>query len=320
MRKRLIEGWPGLYVPPIPPKQFMVHDKQGNLSQVFIHGRRKLLEGFLRSTADRSYMYESMEFQKFLRGDAPFEKALSQIPSPTLFEIATNYSEFFSDYRRPVPKDTEIRLEQYSAFFRELLVQNAKIRRQSKSTAELFATFSRNYWPLCTNLNEYEPSSGSSDSEGNRHSVFQFETREVFLNPFEVLQNLLKVERLEIDSMLEAFSVKKTYEATLKRLQAKLTTEQKALSKLASGKKTLGSLFSTKPKIAFISSLNESLEATKGDIQQVELILNIMTVRLLEYEVPAFLALRAKKYRQSIKNFGRVSAKEFEEVIKALRA
>jgi sorting nexin-1/2 len=46
LRKRLIDQWPGCYIPAIPPKQTL-----GNRQQIFIEKRRKLLNEFAKKAA-----------------------------------------------------------------------------------------------------------------------------------------------------------------------------------------------------------------------------------------------------------------------------
>lgn len=297
----------------------MVSANQGNLSPIFIEGRRKMLEEFIRCIATRSYMYQSDEFQMFLRGNDNYEKSVSQTKSPSFPEIGGVYQSIFAEHRKTLPVDSETKLDNYTGFFKGLLAKLKALKEQTKGTVNCFNAFSRNYWTMCDNLQEFETNYIAQYFQGDYQQIFKSLNRESFVNPFEVLQNLLKVEDLEVSAMLDCFIVKKNYEGILKRLNGKLASDQKDLAKLSAGKKTLGSLFSSKPKPAFIQNLTETIDATKSDIQSVEQILNIITVRLLEYEVPVFLKMRANTYEKALRSFGRVTVKEFEEIIKVCK-
>ena len=79
LRNILITRWPGCFVPAIPPKQ-----ATGNHDLIFIEQRRKALEEFLKQAADIKHIYESDEFQLFIRGPPEFEKNLAQVKKYTL--------------------------------------------------------------------------------------------------------------------------------------------------------------------------------------------------------------------------------------------
>jgi hypothetical protein len=260
-------------------------------------------------------MYQSVEFQMFLRGHDNFEKAISQMRSPAFTDIAGVYTALFAEYQKTVPSDAETKIENYLGFFKGLLQKLAVVRRENKGTANCFSTFSRNYWTMCDSLQEFETNFIAQYFQTNYQKLFKSPQRESFVNPFEFLQNLLKVEDLEVSAMIDAINVKTSYESTLRRLNSKLASDEKDLAKLTAGKKTFSSFLSTKPKETFISNLSSTVEETKVDIQSLELILRVITIRLLEFEVPAFLKNRADKYEKSLRSFGRATVKEFEEII-----
>jgi hypothetical protein len=264
-------------------------------------------------------MYQSDEFQMFLRGHDHFEKAISQSRGPSFNDIAGVYSSLFTEFRRTVPSEAESKLENYMGFFKGLLGKLNGVKEQTKGTVNSFNVFSSNYWTMCDTLQDFETNFIAQYFQSQYHPIFKSLNRESFVNPFEVLQNLLKVEEQEVMAMLDALTVKRNYEGILRRLNNKLAEDQKDLAKLNLGKKTISSFFSTKPKASFINNLSETIEATKVEIQSVEIILNIMTVRLLELEMPAFLKHRAEKYEKALRYFGRATVKEFEEIIRVCK-
>jgi hypothetical protein len=278
-----------------------------------------MLENFIRATAVRGYMYLSDEFQLFLRS-LDFDRAFSSTQAPSTAEVAGAYLALFEEYRRPVQADSESRLDGYMEHFRGFLANLTGLRDKVKGTVGAFNEFARCYWTLCDGMQEFETESVAGYFQGEYQPIFAPAKHTTFINPFEMIQNLLKVERQEIDAMAETLTAKKTYEGNLKRLQAKLVSGQKDLAKLNTGGRTFTSLLSTKPKGEFIAAINKTLEATRGEIQLVELVLNIMTVKLLAYEMPLFLQVRAMKYERSIKSFGRVTVKEIEEILQVCRA
>jgi hypothetical protein len=91
LRRRLVDQWPGCFIPAIPPKQAL-----GNKTQQFIEKRRKLLHEFARKAAATSHIYHSDEFQTFLRGPPNFHKLrLAKITSALIYE---KYSTSLASY------------------------------------------------------------------------------------------------------------------------------------------------------------------------------------------------------------------------------
>lgn len=62
LREILVKRFPGLYVPPVPPKKSV-----GNMESHFIEERRYLLDLFIRQLVRCPYLYESDEFRIFVR-------------------------------------------------------------------------------------------------------------------------------------------------------------------------------------------------------------------------------------------------------------
>jgi hypothetical protein len=276
-----------------------------------------MLEEFMKSTAARSYMYQSDEFQLFVRGPDHFEKGISKSPSHQ--EIASVYATLFSTFNKPTPPDAETKLEHFLEFFKGLLSKLGEVRVQTKGTVSSYTAFARSYWMMCDTLQEFEGSCIAQYFQSNYQPIFKSPNKESFINPFEVLQNLLKVEEQEVLSMIDALNVKKLYENTHRRLHSKLETDTKDLAKLTAGKKTISSFLSTKPKGTFISNLTGTVEHTKIEIQNVDMILTVVTVRLLEFEMPTFLKNRAERYERAIRSFGKVAVREVEEIVRVCR-
>jgi hypothetical protein len=278
-----------------------------------------MLEEFMKSTAARSYMYQSDEFQLFVRGHEHFEKGIGQSKSPSYQEIASVYSTLFPEFSKPIPAEAETKLDNFMGFFKGLLSRLGEVKVQTKGTVTSYTAFARSYWMMCDTLQEFEGSCIAQYFQSNYQPIFKSPNKETFINPFEVLQNLLKVEEQEVLSMIDALNVKKLYENIRRRLNSKLETDTKDLAKLTAGKKTISSFLSTKPKEAFISNLNGTVEHTKIEIQNVDQILVVMTVRLLELEMPTFLKNRAARYERAIRSFGRVTIREVEDIIGVCR-
>jgi hypothetical protein len=71
LRSKLIERWPGVYIPNIPPKKAV-----GNLESKIINYRMKILNKFCTRICKYKYLQTSEEFTTFLSNASDVEKEL----------------------------------------------------------------------------------------------------------------------------------------------------------------------------------------------------------------------------------------------------
>ena len=76
LHETLSKRWPGITLPPVPPKKTM-----GNKDMVFLQERRFYLERFLRKLSRYDFIINSQEFQIFARPQGlDVEKSLNKLP------------------------------------------------------------------------------------------------------------------------------------------------------------------------------------------------------------------------------------------------
>jgi len=85
---RLVERWPGLFIPNLPEKSVT-----GNLENKFIERRKRLLNAFLNRCTDLPYLYLTEVFKVFIRGGPmpPNDNLLIRNPE----QIFDNYKNLF---------------------------------------------------------------------------------------------------------------------------------------------------------------------------------------------------------------------------------
>lgn len=90
LRKTLYSRFLGLYVPPIPEKKAM-----GKTEGLFVEERQYFLDRFLKELCQLPYLYESEEFQCFLRPQAPnandVDRALETLPRLTTDDLLQRF-------------------------------------------------------------------------------------------------------------------------------------------------------------------------------------------------------------------------------------
>jgi len=91
LRSSFVDRFPGLYVPPIPPKKTM-----GNMDRDFVAERCYFLNLFIKQMVKCPYLFESDELKIFIRPQIDLEKALTLLPRLTSEEMLERTSKYFS--------------------------------------------------------------------------------------------------------------------------------------------------------------------------------------------------------------------------------
>lgn len=78
LRAAILTRWPGIYVPPIPPKKAV-----GNKEDRFLDERKHFLERFLLMTSKMDHIMKSDEFRLFSRPSGEIDKTVQMLPAIT---------------------------------------------------------------------------------------------------------------------------------------------------------------------------------------------------------------------------------------------
>lgn len=89
LRAKLVERWPGIYIPNIPHKKMV-----GNLESSFIEMRCRQLSNFTNKLVKLPYLFYSEEVKFFLNSE-DVEKALSKLPKESYDEVLMKYKRIF---------------------------------------------------------------------------------------------------------------------------------------------------------------------------------------------------------------------------------
>jgi sorting nexin-1/2 len=90
----LSSRWPGIYIPPIPPKKAVVKpvsDFKGNKDDKFITERRFFLNKFLQELGTFDFLINCEEMKIFARPTGDIEKLLSSLAKPNSDLILDRY-------------------------------------------------------------------------------------------------------------------------------------------------------------------------------------------------------------------------------------
>ena len=93
LRKKLVERWPGVFIPNIPHKKTM-----GNTDKEIVGLRIEMINRFLKKLSKIDYLFNSDEMELFLQNSNNVPKTLDNIKEDTFEELLKKYSSTFTDY------------------------------------------------------------------------------------------------------------------------------------------------------------------------------------------------------------------------------
>ena len=93
LRRKLIERWPGVFIPNIPHKKTV-----GNTDKEIIDLRIEMINRFLKKLSQINYLFNSDEMELFLQNSSNVPKTLDSIKEDTYEELLKKYSSVFTDY------------------------------------------------------------------------------------------------------------------------------------------------------------------------------------------------------------------------------
>ena len=115
LRQKLVERWPGIYIPNIPPKKYY-----GNLDKKNIEMRMRVLNGFCLRISKFKSIIESEEMKVFLMSSVEASKAVDNLPPLAYEEILNRYQKAFPgcDENFDLGKGKE-KLKTFFSFFKK---------------------------------------------------------------------------------------------------------------------------------------------------------------------------------------------------------
>lgn len=108
LRAKLVENWPGFFIPPIPEKK-----STGNTDPQFVKQRQHALNHFMARCGRMPHIFYSQEIQLFLRSAGDVSKALASIKVLTPTAMYLRNKEHFAEYDKPITDKVEKSVKKY---------------------------------------------------------------------------------------------------------------------------------------------------------------------------------------------------------------
>ena len=230
LRKKLVERWPGVFIPNIPHKK-----KVGNKEKGIIGMRVELINRFLKKLSKIEYLFNSEEMELFLQNSSSVSKTLEGIKLENYEDLLKRYSQAFQDYDDNF--DIKAGKEDQEKFFKKLNDIYPKIknfRSFIKQAKERYKNEQENYLEVINMLSLYEKETVNNFVNNDENKLVFFNMKNIELcknisnaqekviNPYERLYDAISEDYLNTEAMMEALQSLKDLQETYNKLSKKL--------------------------------------------------------------------------------------------------
>ena len=109
LRNKLVENWPGFFIPPIPEKK-----STGNLEKEFVEMRQHMLNHFMVRCGKMSHIWNSKEMETFLKTTGnDVTKAIESIPKLTPTEMFERNKALFPEHDKDLAEKVRQSVDKY---------------------------------------------------------------------------------------------------------------------------------------------------------------------------------------------------------------
>ena len=319
LREKLVERWPGLYIPNLPPKLTM-----GNLEKKVIEMRTRVINDFCHKISKFNFILDSDELQIFLIRCNDVSKSISNLPKLNYDEILARYKKIFSDVVQKIEEEN-CELEKYVKkindaipFMKKMLLNLKGFKKSIISTEEnkekeinyyydlmnVFRNFEK--LTLMEYVNNEKDKLVFSNPANKETSQKISDIKELFKNPFTELASWIDDDILDFNAMLFALESIINLNELLDKLNSRLGAIEDEIIKYQNNEYnylTLWIKWKTVDGILF--DLRQEEKNTRNTIRSLNSIILIASKITLD-NLEIFKVEKLQRYHKHIKKFAEV--------------
>ena len=319
LREKLVERWPGLYIPNLPPKLTM-----GNLEKKVIEMRTRVINDFCHKISKFNFILDSDELQIFLIRCNDVSKSISNLPKLNYDEILARYKKIFSDVVQKLEEEN-CELENYVKkindaipFMKKMLLNLKGFKKSIISTEEnkekeinyyydlmnVFRNFEK--LTLMEYVNNEKDKLVFSNPANKETSQKISDIKELFKNPFTELASWIDDDILDFNAMLFALESIINLNELLDKLNSRLGAIEDEIIKYQNNEYnylTLWIKWKTVDGILF--DLRQEEKNTRNTIRSLNSIILIASKITLD-NLEIFKVEKLQRYHKHIKKFAEV--------------
>ena len=309
LREKLIENWPGVYIPNIPSKK-----KVGELNRKTVLLRIRALNVFLSNISKIPFLSQSEEIKSFQTLTDDFGKAIEKMPKSSFVEILEKYKNAFPTYNVNYDLNQgKEKINLFNSFLKKIKNNLSTFKKAVDITVDKRNEDILQYFEITHNIISYEKTNIMKyiddyydklifNNEKNSKLKEKFEKINEYLNnPFENVYNWLYDEEKDVQAMIEAINGINTLEMNYNKLKQKDESIENDIKKLESGQQGfIKNIF--KKKEESLSELNQEKNKNANSIKNLNEIIKIVTYEM-ENKISEFKIEKINNYVKMIKEF-----------------
>ena len=308
LRKKLVERWPGVFIPNIPHKKTI-----GSTDKGTVELRIEQINRFLKKLSNIDYLFKSDEMELFLQNSSNIPKILDNIKEESYQEKLKKYCQVFTDYDENF--DTIAGKTDQENFSKQLSIiyQNLRaFKNFIQGERERYSVFQKQYLAILNLLSFYEKDVIKNLIGENDDKLVLFNPQNIdisknistaeenLINPYDRLFDSFTEDFLDAEAMQEALEGLKNLRETYNKLTKNLTSVNVQLNDLQAGKTNVKNLFSFKNKEDNSNKLMIEKEKLEKDIDNLGQIIKIATFNM-QIQIKNFKSISLENYYKELR-------------------
>ena len=308
LRKKLVERWPGVFIPNIPHKKTI-----GSTDKGTVELRIEQINRFLKKLSNIDYLFKSDEMELFLQNSSNIPKILDNVKEESYQEKLKKYSQVFVDYDENF--DTIAGKTDQENFSKQLSIiyQNLRaFKNFIQGEKERYSVFQKQYMAILNLLSFYEKDVIKNLIGENDDKLVLFNPQNIdisknistaeenLINPYDRLFDSFTEDFLDAEAMQEALEGLKNLRETYNKLTKNLTSVNVQLNDLQAGKTNVKNLFSFKNKEDNSNKLMIEKEKLEKDIDNLGQIIKIATFNM-QIQIKNFKSISLENYYKELR-------------------
>lgn len=259
------------------------------------------LTGFVKQLASLEFVYNSDEFQLFLRGPEDFEKVVRKL-SFEFKDVSMAYQNIFHRYLGVVYNEgVEGKLFEFETYLNGVESNLKRIKLHLKGACTSYRAFSDSFVDLLIMLGDADE---ERTNEGRGPEQFQGP-------PFYLIYDWVQQESDDLAAVLEVLQNRQILAEAARKAEDKHENDSQQLARVQGGRLSLSYLFARR-KQEFLSSLETSIRELHEDAEHLRVLLRLVSIRIYKEELPAYVTRKRWRYQELMKRFAESSLREFK--------
>lgn len=277
----------------------------------------KLLNNFLQKVLQMRYVYESEEFQTFIRVQTDYCKTVNQFREKNSIELAENYQEIFQEFifTHTPHQDQEKKIQSWLDSLNIFLDSLDQFEKNCKTVLDSFANFENELNNMVSNLNEI------SDfySKTYEFKTTEISSRAIFSNHYSIFLEWAQLQILDVKAFIDLIFKRNSLTRNKNKQKEKYEEELKSLELKKQGKKKLSQIFSKGNKEEILAKQEKKISEAEVELKACELVCKIVDEKLIASDLPCFKRSVEESFRYVLDQFTQCGSEEFDEIFLQFR-